>query len=90
MDYASLIKEFGSRYGMDDLVPDENGGVGFAVDGRTMGRVLREVLPSCGRGGNEGGVRCGGAKRSFSAHGSDTCVDDTFADEGNAQVGHSW
>ena len=36
MDYASLIKEFGSRYGMDDLVPDENGGVGFAVDGRTM------------------------------------------------------
>lgn len=36
MEYASLIKEFGNRYGMDDLVPNENGGVGFAVDGRTM------------------------------------------------------
>ena len=34
MDYAGLIAEFGANYGMDGLAPDENGAVGFEVDGR--------------------------------------------------------
>ena len=36
MEFASLIAEFGARYGMADLTPDENGAVGFVVDGRTV------------------------------------------------------
>lgn len=36
MEYASLIAEFGAHYGMEGLAPDENGAVGFDVDGRTM------------------------------------------------------
>lgn len=41
MEFADLIAEFGERYGMDGLVPDENGAVGFAVDGRAM--VLQRI-----------------------------------------------
>ncbi len=41
MEYASLIAEFGAHYGMEDLAPDENGAVGFDVDGRTM--VLQRI-----------------------------------------------
>lgn len=36
MKFESLIAEFGARYGMDDLRPDENGGVGFEADGRPV------------------------------------------------------
>ena len=41
MECASLVAEFGARYGMDDLSLDENGAVGFAVDGRTM--ILQQI-----------------------------------------------
>lgn len=33
MKFESLIAEFGARYGMEDLGPDENGAVGFEADG---------------------------------------------------------
>ena len=36
MEYASLIAEFGARYGMADLAPDEDGAVGIEVDGRML------------------------------------------------------
>ena len=36
MEYESLIAEFGARYGMKDLAPDEDGAVGIEVDGRTL------------------------------------------------------
>ena len=36
MEYASLIAEFGANYGLGDLTPDENGAVGFEVDGRPV------------------------------------------------------
>ena len=42
MDYASLIAEFGANYGLGDLVPDEDGAVGFEADGRT---VVLQKLP---------------------------------------------
>lgn len=42
MDYESLIAEFGANYGLGDLVPDENGAVGFEADGRT---VVLQKLP---------------------------------------------
>lgn len=41
MEFSSLIAEFGMRYGMGELAPDENGAVGFAVDGRQM--ILQEL-----------------------------------------------
>ena len=41
MEYASLIAEFGAHYGMEGLAPDENGAVGFDVDGRAM--VLQRI-----------------------------------------------
>lgn len=42
MEFASLIAEFGARYGMGELVPDGNGAVGFEVDGRS---ALFQLLP---------------------------------------------
>ena len=36
MDYANLVAEFGAHYGMGNLAPDENGAVGFEVDGHAM------------------------------------------------------
>lgn len=36
MEFASLIAEFGAQYGMGYLAPDENGAVGFDVDGHSM------------------------------------------------------
>lgn len=45
MEYASLIAEFGSNYGMADLEPDVNGAVGFEVDGRS---VIIQQLPDTG------------------------------------------
>ena len=36
MKFESLVAEFGIRYGMDGLAPDENGAVGFEADGRTV------------------------------------------------------
>lgn len=36
MEFASLIAEFGAQYGMGDLALDENGAVGFDVDGHPM------------------------------------------------------
>ena len=41
MEFTSLIAEFGARYGIGELVPDENGAVGIAVDGRQM--ILQEL-----------------------------------------------
>lgn len=41
MKFADLIAEFGARYEIGELVPDENGAVGFAVDGRQM--ILQEL-----------------------------------------------
>lgn len=41
MEYASLIAEFGARYGMGELAPDANGAVGFVVDGRQA--ILQEL-----------------------------------------------
>ena len=42
MDYASLIVEFGARYGIEGLAADENGIAGFEADGRT---VVLQKLP---------------------------------------------
>lgn len=36
MEYASLIAEFGARYGIGELKPDENGVVGISADGRSV------------------------------------------------------
>ena len=36
MSFSSLISEFGSHYGMDDLTVDADGTAGFVVDHRTM------------------------------------------------------
>ena len=44
MEFASLIAEFGARYGIGELSPDENGAVGFAVDGRQM--IIQELSES--------------------------------------------
>ena len=36
MEFASFIAEFGAQHGMGDLALDENGAVGFDVDGHPM------------------------------------------------------
>lgn len=41
MEFADLIAEFGARYEIGELVPDENGAVGLVVDGRQV--VLQEL-----------------------------------------------
>lgn len=42
MEYVSLIAEFGARYGMEGLRPDEDGVAGFEVSGR---RLFLQQMP---------------------------------------------
>lgn len=44
MDYTSIIAEFGSRYGLEDFIPDGNGAVGFEADGRPV--IIRKPSDS--------------------------------------------